>query len=523
MKKYFIYILVACSALSFSACDSLDMSPESSITDANYWKTPAQFQAFNNGLHSLVRSRSYEHYVLGENRANYFLDDPFGGEATQGLERLPYNTINKVNTGLSNFANLYPQINQINLMIDKTEATSILSPSDKSKYLGIAYGLRGYLYFHLLRSWGDVILHLHGTDGADFDLSNLKKEASPAAEVLAQIKSDIQRSEDAFGLNYSFNEGRYFWSLAATKMLKGEVYLWSGRQCGGGESDYRIAKQALMDVSDADVELLDNFESVFAYSKSTVKNKEVIFVLHNGENEYQLWGDNYKGTMLPQSSYLNSYFDEDGVQFQDYNAANVTFGLIRRQFNYDMYQTFFNDNDPRKRSTFKGVYKKNEEGGLDYFALYPCKFKGTLITGNSSATVLNDNVVYRYADCLLLLATAKAFLGEDISNEINQVRSRAYGEEYFEANKATVAYPNDTQGYENNRYVGSDADPLEAILKERARELVLEGKRWYDLRLMGWDYVKKYTLAQEKRLLWPINESALTNNPGLVQTPGYED
>ena len=50
---------------------------------------------------------------------------------------------------------------------------------------------------------------------------------------------------------------------------------------------------------------------------------------------------------------------------------------------------------------------------------------------------------------------------------------------------------------------------------------MFEGKRWYDLRLMGWEYVNKYSLAQEHRLLWPINESALTNNPALVQTPGY--
>ena len=31
----------------------------------------------------------------------------------------------------------------------------------------------------------------------------------------------------------------------------------------------------------------------------------------------------------------------------------------------------------------------------------------------------------------------------------------------------------------------------------------------------------KYTTAQESRLLWPINEGALTNNPALKQTPGY--
>jgi len=41
------------------------------------------------------------------------------------------------------------------------------------------------------------------------------------------------------------------------------------------------------------------------------------------------------------------------------------------------------------------------------------------------------------------------------------------------------------------------------------------------LRRFGNQYVLKYTTAQESRLLWPINEDALTNNPALKQTPGY--
>jgi len=53
------------------------------------------------------------------------------------------------------------------------------------------------------------------------------------------------------------------------------------------------------------------------------------------------------------------------------------------------------------------------------------------------------------------------------------------------------------------------------------REFFFEGKRWYDLRLMGADYVTKYSSASAERLLWPINESTLTNNPALEQTPGY--
>ncbi|MCS2220803.1 RagB/SusD family nutrient uptake outer membrane protein [Bacteroides fragilis] len=43
--------------------------------------------------------------------------------------------------------------------------------------------------------------------------------------------------------------------------------------------------------------------------------------------------------------------------------------------------------------------------------------------------------------------------------------------EFFEANKATLAYPNDKGDfYTDNKYMSGDEDPLEAILKERMRE-----------------------------------------------------
>ena len=75
-----------------------------------------------------------------------------------------------------------------------------------------------------------------------------------------------------------------------------------------------------------------------------------------------------------------------------------------------------------------------------------------------------------------------------------------------------------------------NAGAMEAVLKERMREFMVEGKRWYDLRLAGDEYVLAHTTANEARLLWPIDENTLNKNkaddktgqPGLVQTPGYK-
>lgn len=502
MKKIIIAMMAAVSLLNFSGCDSLDMEPVSSISDANYWKSPDQFKAFNIGLHGLLRSQSsYNIFVLGEPRSDIYGDQPFGGEATQGVERFSYNTINAEFTGISNFANFYTTLNQINLMIRRTNETDLLGEAEKNYYLGQAYGLRAYIYFHLLRSWGDVIITTEPTLGSELDI------LLDQIHHLTRWRSGLIKVRDI---------------QFATLMLKGEVYLWSGRQMGGGTGDYTVAKTALQDLQqNGNLKLQEKFTDVFSFNNK--ENSEMIFALHSGkEDDFMMWRDyNWRNNMVPQREYMAGYCDETGTPFLEIPGYNLQ-GLMRYQVKKDHYLKSFREGDTRLKGTLKAVYKKHEDGTLEYIAPIQYKFQGTTLEGSNERSWYDDYPIYRYADALLLLAEAKALLGEDPSTEINAVRERAYGSEYFNAHKNEVAYPNDKGSfYNDNPFEAGDENVMEAILKERLREFFFEGKRWYDLRRFGKDYVLKYTTAQESRLLWPINEGALTNNPALKQTPGY--
>lgn len=534
MKKLLAYFMVG-AALTVTGCDSLDMSPESSITDNNYWKSDGQFSAFNIGLHAQFRERSYNYFLLGEPRSDYYSGETAFGSATQGNERMWYNSINALNPGISNFANLYGLINQVNLMINKGEQNTTLNASTRNFYLGQAYGIRAYLYFHLLRSWGNVIIWTDYTEGSSLDLKNLNKSASPAAEVMQLIIDDISASEKAFGNDYGFRGGnqRYFWSKGATMMLKAEAYMWRGKHMGGGNTDYTTAKQALLDIKGSGkFALLEDYKSVFSFDNKN--NEEIIFAIRNSrEDNFVLWkGINYTNNMLPQQNILFGYYDENGTPISELGDDVKINGVCRYAINPSVYLKGFHDADMRKRGTLQAAFKKNDTGELVYEGAYPCKFLGTLLAGSAIRSMYDDYPIYRYADCLLLLAQAKAFLGEDPAEEINAVRERAYGKEYFAANRATLAYPNDNDAtlYADNPSQKPDnAGAMEAVLKERMREFMIEGKRWYDLRLAGDEYVLAYTTANASRLLWPIDENTLTNNkadesigqPGLVQTPGY--
>jgi hypothetical protein len=124
----------------------------------------------------------------------------------------------------------------------------------------------------------------------------------------------------------------------------------------------------------------------------------------------------------------------------------------------------------------------------------------------------NDVPLYRYADVLLLLAEAKNLLGEDPSAEINQIRQRAYGENY---EPGTHAYVN-----------GSQTANANAILNERYKEFIGEGKRWWDLRRAGdsfvIDNVSFLNSGDEYKLILPITEDMIGRNPLLEQTPGWQ-
>lgn len=506
MKKIIISFALVASLFSLGGCTSLDLDPISTITDANYWKTADQYKAFMVGIHTRMREHSYNFFLLGESRSDVFGDLPFGGEAPQGMERLPYNTLNQENPGISEYAKFYENINQANLMIARTKETTILSEEVKNYYLGQAYGIRAYYYYHLLLSWGDVVITTEPT--ITLDVTNLSKAASPAADVMKQIKSDIDESMKSFGTDYTIQGNKSQWSKPATLMLKAEAYLWSAKQMGGGTADAGIAKAALTDIQQnvQGLGLMDNFKDAFAYKQKG--NKEIIFAFRNQLKEYDLMNGSFSGNLLPQVSYLQTYYDAATGEKFDIAKENM-FGLIRLGIKKDNLARF-EDTDSRKLSSMKGVYNKLEDGTLDLVGVYCYKYQGVQDAGNSRSNV-DDYPIYRYADLLLLLAEAKVVLGEDPASEMNAVRKRAYGENY---NETTLGFPRQAQ----------DKDVNKALLEERFKEFMIEGKRWYDLRRFGDKYVFEYTLAESgntKKLLWPVDKKTLTNNTALKQTPGY--
>ncbi|WP_347223752.1 RagB/SusD family nutrient uptake outer membrane protein, partial [Bacteroides congonensis] len=326
---------------------------------------------------------------------------------------------------------------------------------------------------------------------------------------------DIKASDDYFAgdaFTIPSTDKSSYWSKAATKMLKAEILLWGCKvkPIGGASvysknisSDLAAAKQALQDIIDCGkygFASKTSFEDVFDVTKKD--NQEMIFVIRYMLNEKENFFSKF---MYPTNTNLVGFENADGVEYKGDNVNPLKLNGTASNYQYakEFFDTF-SENDIRRSATFFDVYKI--DGGAAAILLN--KYKGEL--DNDIRKFTNDWPVYRYADLQLLLAEIVALQGGDPAAYINSVRERAYGSAYA-ANK----YPREGETAED------------AILEERSKEFVGEGKRWYDIRRMkGGELAKALQTSVsgdliEKHLLWPVDASVMSKDPLVQQTPGY--
>ena len=489
-KQSLIYILFGILiAVNFSCTKDLKLTPTSLISVNSFWKTPDDAKGGLYGMYDMFRNFARaDLYLLGEARSEVM------GNGLQNADyRIKYfeNSLDASNADL-NWYTPYRIIDYANLVIKNVPAITFTDEASKNSILAQAYAMRAYIYFTLAKTWGDVPLITQPTEG--YDASTTFKERTPVSQVFDTIKTDIDRALALFP-NKTFPAGRSTWSKPATFMLKGDVYLWTGKVMGGGTPDITTSLNALDSAQNSDVLLLNNYSDIFSYYNKG--NKEVLFAVHFDELEAT---NNYFADMYIAPGDIPPTLDQASADKLgiggNYNWWAPS-ALMRNQFT---------DDDQRKAASFLELY--SHINGVDKFVT-SVVLKGNGFIMDGARRFVCDVIIYRYAELLLLKAEAENALGMDPSAEINAVRQRAYGDNY----------------YSHVFVSGTQAENDDTILKERLFELAFEGKRWWDLIRFGkaFDLVPSLQGREGNKylLLWTVTQQTITLNPKIQQTAGY--
>lgn len=484
-----------------SSCESeLDIQPESTLTYNGFWDSEEAARAAHVGLYANFRNQNGNFWSLGEVRSDLWGGPTF--ESPANLDLINQN-ISSTNVPFRNWAGFYGYMHHINDFLYNIEGVQFKNEEEKQHLIGQVYGLRAFMYYTMLKTWGGVPITTEPL--VNINPAELPRARASREEVMQRIKDDIQNSLNAFGDNNSLWKGKKtYWSKAATLTLKGDVFIWSGNILNGGPSDFAAAKGALEEVLTMNFGLVGNFENL--WGEQNENNSEFIFKIDYTRDEA---GNFYNGLFTGRSTEINATWDDRGNSMADF-VAN---GGSRYGPSIKLLEILDDTNDSRRDETFIRLYD-NDNGHIPfdtegYQASILNKFLGATEAGSRLSN--NDVPIYRLADVYLLLAEVKNHLGEDPSGEINLIRERAYGENF---NPAEHAYTS-----------GSQTQNMNAILNERLKEFVGEGKRWWDLRRAGNEFVFQEIEGLDPsvrfKLELPITQDMIANNPLLEQTEGY--
>lgn len=482
-----------------------EVAPPTALNRNLVLQDPNAARTLYHGIYASVRSFHTLLFQLGEMRSDIWADGFFTESQDGGLFNLYTHNINANIVPASNWGGIYGLIYRINTVIDLFPRAP-LPDDERNRILAEMRGLRAYIYYVMVKTWGDVPLATEPLVQVG-SLADLYRERSPASLVLSQIKEDIEQSLALFGNSNSFTDKRVYWNRVASLVLKADVFIWTATHLNGGPAELNIARQTLEEVVALEGSLLQlqaNYADIFDPSRKT-NNREIIFALNYEMNQAN--NTTYELFRVNVTAATALLFDPGTANERTVSAAYpLVTGGNRVGFSTTMLNRLNDPDDSRMQNTFKIMHRNNPPSYTPAGVILT-KFIGRVQAGMQVYD--NDYPIYRYADVLLLLAEAKIKLGMDPSTEINKIRQRAFGPGY-------TPFTN-----------GSDDENMEALLEEDLREFIGEGKRWWSLRRAGDEWVFRnirpqyLSAATRHKLLLPLSIATLNADPKLTQTPGY--
>lgn len=482
IKQYYLIYIMA-SSLGMQAChDKLDVNQKSAITATAMWADEGDATAAMYGVYNKMRSSFADAYIFwGEYRSGLW----GRGLATNATYSDPFtNQLNSSHTH-ANWQDLYTTINDCNLILKYTPNISFANETAKNKVLANALFVRAFCYYWIGRVWGDAPVLVNGFESGE--QGDLYPSREPADRVFEQVGIDLEAANSLMPQDIT---DRNLASRGAINLLQADYYLWMAKVREGGDAALNSAKQAVdAVVNNANYTLMNDFSSVF----NNKLNQEIVFAWSFIMDEYT---GGYPADHLVPLQYISAQYIENPIKVGSHQQWI---------FLTDTYKNFLSENadDQRTSISFETFFDEPKNTTFQWINKYAGSWQ------NQTRVFDSDIVVYRYADALLMSAEIENALGNSALavERLNVVAQRAYG----------------TADFYSKTLSSQQID--QAILDERKKEFVAEGKIWWDLIRLGVVFTEVPSLVgrenEQHILLWPVHNNSINTNPNITQTPGY--
>lgn len=543
----------ASAGLLSSCSDFLDITPLNKVVLENFWTQKSEVNAVLMGCYESLESEEsiIRMGVWGEMRSENILQGAsIGNEYNEILNEniLPTNSLTKWNV-------MYQTINRCNTVCHYAPMVQKKDPNytvnELNANIAEASFIRDLCYFYLIRTFRDVPLSFEPTidDTKEFQipatpmnaaLDSLIKDLESVKDYAVKRYVDDSKMSNAQAASQAYENSSRVTRLAIYALLA-DLNLWRGnydetiKYCDliidFKKNQYKEKIAQIGDLTDmqefAGIPLI--LEAPAGSVTCGNAYNEIFGTGNSFESIFELY---FRNNQQVKNKYVNEFFGKDrlgsisGLSRYCKDAATGNSDLFTKN-DCRVYATSENSN-----SRYAITKYVNSSVSMDIKNVTDEKsLKLTTSRGNAEYA---NWIIYRLTDVMLMKAEACILKGEaeyeTAFTLINAVNKRAHN--------YTTSAAKDTLVFDDYRTSQEKMEQL--LLDERNRELMFEGKRWYDLvriavrdgnnqRLVS-EATKKYQdkvnalkikLADPNIIFFPYNKEELKVNPFLKQNSAY--
>ena len=562
--------------------DFLEIKPQNEIILEDFWNEKADVEAVIAGCYSGLQSEGAikRMMVWGEFRSDNI--GPGSNVQQDGsLEKLLKENIDAKN-GYTTWKDFYDVINRCNTVIKYAPGVAANDPayteSELQANIAEMVALRSLSYFYLIRAFRDVPfsrepyidddqrLDLPATkfndvlDSLIYDLESVKNNAVKRYPVTKELYQTGRITQDAI---HALLCELYLWKKDYENCVRyADLVIESKKAIYEENRKKRTSSSALQTSNEVEDRFNgfplatnststnyfgDAYTTLFGSDRNNIEevNQEIIFQL--------VFDDDPQGSGMPANGAVNDFYGNSRssiglVAPSDYIYSQIeASGSDRKVFadKNKMYDARIYTNCRYTGSNSASSNKSINKYTTSSIDIYSAGSAPEASYGSKYSENQNGSnwVIYRLTDIMLLKAEALTQMMRDGSDETASEYNKSLLDRAFTLvnaiNKRSLCETLLTDTLVRTNY-SSKGDMENLVYQERQRELMFEGKRWFDLvrisqrtgntQTLAAAALQKATtgaglisnhLAKMDAIYWPYNYDEMKVNLNLVQNPAF--